>query len=343
MIRRSAIVGAAVALTTLFAQPVMAKTKCDIDRPIIFAEHGWDSSGFQAQLARYILDKGYGCKTDSIPGTTVPLLAGMVRGDIDVTMEIWPENTKVAWEKGLADGTLAEVGVAFPDSSQGWYVPRYLVEGENAKAPNLKSVFDLPKYKELFRDPEEPGKGRFYNGPAGWGAEKQTTKKLIAYGLDKDFVNFRAGTGAALASVFASNYRRKKAFVAYYWSPTWVMGKYDMVKLVEPKFDAKIWADLNAAKAKDVTNATKATAWPVAPVLIGVNAKFGKSAPVVIDFLSKYGVSAQDISNALSYMQDTKGATRLDAAKQFLKTQENIWTKWVPQDAATKIKASLVK
>ncbi|MEZ5855277.1 MAG: glycine betaine ABC transporter substrate-binding protein [Hyphomicrobiaceae bacterium] len=43
----------------------------------------------------------------------------------------------------------------------------------------------------MFKDPEELSKGRFYNCIAGWQCEVTNTKKLYAYGLLKDFTNFR--------------------------------------------------------------------------------------------------------------------------------------------------------
>ncbi|VFT24321.1 ABC transporter substrate-binding protein [Pseudomonas aeruginosa] len=67
-------------------------------------------------------------------------------------------------------------GETVKGATEGWWVPEYLVKGDpqrgiEAKAPELRSVADLPRYKALFRDPEEPAKGRFYNCPTGWTCE----------------------------------------------------------------------------------------------------------------------------------------------------------------------------
>ncbi|WP_205508360.1 glycine betaine ABC transporter substrate-binding protein, partial [Stenotrophomonas indicatrix] len=70
--------------------------------------------------------------------------------------------------------------------------------GIEAKAPELRSVADLPRYKALFRDPEEPAKGRFYNCPTGWTCEIVNSQKLKAYRLQDSYTNFRTGTGPAL-------------------------------------------------------------------------------------------------------------------------------------------------
>ena len=61
--------------------------------------------------------------------------------------------------------------------------------------------------KALFKDPESPGKGRFYNCPTGWTCEGVNSQKLKAYGLEDSYVNFRTGTGPALDAAISSAIR----------------------------------------------------------------------------------------------------------------------------------------
>lgn len=314
-----------------------AAPKCEVDRPVVFAGLDWDSNAFHNAVARFILAHGYGCGSEEIPGSTLPLLAGMTRGDIDVTMEIWADNFPEAWAAAVKDGKAVELGVNFPDAVQGWFVPRYLVEGPGAPAPGLKSVADLPKYKDLFRDPEEPDKGRFYNGIAGWGAEVVSTKKLKAYKLERDFTNFRPGTGAALASAIASAYKRKKPILYYYWGPTWVMGMYDGVMLEEPAYDRKIWDEM--AKSRDPE---RAVAFPPMKVYVAANAQFARKAPKIAAFLSKYRTSNAMVSKALVTMREAGGSNSADvAARRFLETRKDVWSQWVPADVAQRVEAAL--
>ncbi|MGE0723704.1 MAG: ABC transporter substrate-binding protein [Alphaproteobacteria bacterium] len=336
LIALSAAVLAAVCSAPAGAQ----ETKCDIDRPIVFGGLDWDSNAFHTALAQAILTRGYGCKVDTVPGTTIPLINGLARGDVDVLMEIWRSNQPEAWTKAAAEGKVRENGVNFPDAVQGWYVPRYLVEGDSARAKGLKSVADLPRFKSVFRDPEEPSKGRFYNCVAGWACEVTNAKKLHAYGLEEHYVNFRPGTGAALAAAVESAIRRKQPILFYYWGPTWLLGKvgHDVVMLEEPAYDEATWKALMAAKeAKDVT---KSTAYPVVSVVVGVNTEFAKKAPTVAKFLDAYETTGHMVSEALAYMQDT-GGKPADAAVHFLKEEAETWTKWVPADVAARVKASL--
>ncbi len=341
MIYRCISFAAVLLAAALGSQPVLAAPQCEYDRPIMFANLDWDSNRVHTEIVSYIFEKGYGCETDSLPGSTIPLLTGMIRGDIDVTMEIWGENVADAWKKGESEGKVTLISVNFPDAVQGFYVPTYLVKGDakrgiKAQAPDLKSVDDLPKYKMLFKDPEEPDKGRFYNCILGWGCEKINTKKYKIYGMDKHFTNFRPGTGAALSAAIASNYERGKPFVAYYWGPTWILGKYDMTMLEEPPYDKKIWEELEAND-----NPAKATAYPIVSVWIGTTTVFKAKAPMLVEFLTKYETSNKMVSDVLAYMREKKGATAKDAALHFLKTRADVWTKWVPEDVAKSVKGSL--
>ncbi len=312
------------------------------DRPIVFAGLDWDSAQLHNAIAQYILEEGYGCQTDAIPGSTVPMLQGMIRGDIDVTMEIWAENVREAWDEALANEQVLDLGVNFPDATQGFFVPRYLIEGDvergiEALAPNLKAVSDLPQYAELFKDPEEPDKGRFYNCIIGWGCEEVNNAKLEVYGLNEYFTNFRPGTGVALASSMEGAYLRGRPWLGYYWGPTWVLGKLDMVMLEEPEWSQACWDELTSAGSE----ATQACAYPTLVVTVGVNKSFADAIdPAVIDFLTAYETSNALVSELLAYMQDNDVGPEA-AAKYFLETQAELWSAWVSEDVAARLQASL--
>ena len=312
--------------------PVVA---CDLQRPIVLGGLDYDSAGFDNAVARLILTKGYGCKVDILPGTVLPLVNGLARGDIDVLMEVWTANPAEAWVKAERDGKVVRLGVNFADTREGWFVPRYLVEGPKAPAPDLKSVQDLARHKTLFADPEEPGKGRFYNCPAGWQCEIVNSKKLGAYGLTGEYTNFRAGTGEALAAAVESAVRRQRPILFYYWGPTWLLGKYDFVMLAEPPFDQATWDAMKASAAP-----TAATAYPSNAVVIGANAEFAKQAPAVVAMLGRWTSSNEIVGEALAYMR-TENASADAAAARFLKARPEVWSPWVPADVAERVKAGL--
>lgn len=331
--RAALVAGAALGLAG-------AAPACEVDHKIVFAGLDWDSNAFHTAVAQRILRDGMGCEVDLIPGSTIPLFNGMARGDMHVMMEVWSNNTPPSWTAGVAAGRLVEVGINFPDAIQGWFVPKYLVRGDHAAAKGLKSVSDLPRFKALFRDPEEPGKGRFLNCIAGWQCELVNSKKLHAYGLSEHFTNFRPGTGAALDAAILSALQRRRPVLFYYWGPTWLLGQVgdDLVMLDEPAYDAARWAALD--RVKDPRDARDATAYPVVEVRIGANKAFLDRAPRIRAFLQRYRTSARLVSDALAHMQRTRGSAD-EAARHFLATRADVWTAWVPPETAARVQAAL--
>ncbi len=314
---------------------------CPDGRPVMFGLMDWESGRLHTAVARFLVEEGFGCETDAIPGSTIPLLSGLVRGDLDVVMEVWMDRATKIWDRGVRRGRVASAGINMANAMQGWYVPRYMIEGDadrgiEATAPDLKSVFDLPQYAQLFQDPERPSKGRFYNCVLGWLCEINNTKKLTAYGLDDHFTNFRTGTGAALAAAIVSHYQKGEPFLTYYWDPTWILGAHDMVMLEEPAFNEEDWDAFAAASRPE-----QATAFPPVDVHVGLNVKFRDQTPALATFFSAYQTSLDDVRTALVHMHDNPRLDGRDLAIWFLKQNPEIWPAWVPENSHARIEAAL--
>ena len=224
--------GGSLLAVGLIAQPALAQEQV---APVHFGDITWESGSLITEVLRYITEHGYDVATDTLPGSTVSLEAALARNDIQVIGEEWAGRSPV-WVKAEAEGKVSGLGDIVKNASEGWWVPEYVIKGDPAKgikplAPELKSVTDLAKYKDVFRDQEDPTRGRFLNSPTGWTSEIVNSQKLKAYGLDKDFVNFRTGSGAALDAEVSSSIRRGKPVLFYYWSPTPLIGRYKLIKL----------------------------------------------------------------------------------------------------------------
>lgn len=322
-------------------EPVVGESPCEVDRPVAFADLNWESNAIHAAVAGYIVRQGYGCEVRHVPGSTLPLLVAMSTGEVDITMEVWKDNILEVWEAAETAGRVKDLGINFADAVQGWFIPRYLQQGDPARgikalAPDLKHVKDLPRYKTLFKDPEQPHKGRFYNCILGWGCEVINTNKLRAYGLTEHYTNYRPGSGEALVEAITSSYEEGDPVLAYYWGPSWVLGKLDLVMLEEPAYDPAKWEELARTNGQ-----SEATAYPRAEVRIGVNAEFAKTAPRIEQFLKRYGTSGAIVSSVLAYLHDHQGITSEEIARYFLQENERIWTLWVPEDVAQRVRASL--
>jgi len=272
-------------------------------------------------VMQFVLKNGYGCSTDSLPGNSITMENALGTNDIQVFAEEWVGRSEV-WNKAEAAGKVVGVGAPVVGAEEGWYVPRYVIEGDakrnlEAKAPDLKRVADLAKYSSVFKDQEEPSKGRFYNCPAGWTCELDNTKMLKEYGLESSYTNFRPGTGPALDAAVLSSYKRGEPILFYYWTPTPLMGQVDLVKLQE----------------KDGVDKTVS-------IKVGLSKAFHDEAPELVEVLQKVNLPIDLLNQNLARM--TKDRIESPAlAKAFLKEHPEVWQAWVSEEAAKKINAAL--
>lgn len=300
---------------------------------IVFADAGWDSIRVHNSIAQKILEEGYGYKTDVTAGSTSATFQGLRTGDIDVYMEVWTDNIKEIYEEAIESGDIEKVSVNFNDNNQGLYVPSYVVHGDPERgieplAPDLKTVEDLKKYPEIFEDPEDKGRGRIINAPSGWAVADHIDDKFAAYDLDETMNNFMPGSDSAIVASLVDAYNSGEAWVGYYWSPTAVTAKYDLILLEEPEFDEKVWEE------------TRATEFPPNDVVIAVHKDLPEQAEDVIQFLSKYETSSALTEEALKYIEEND-ASADEAAIWWMKEHEEVWTNWLSEDIANKVKESL--
>ncbi|QEN08098.1 ABC transporter substrate-binding protein [Oceanispirochaeta crateris] len=304
-------------LLLMFSFSLTAEGQKDNDTTtIVFGDVSWDSVQVHNRIVAFIIENGYtGYKADFIPGDTMPVINGVIRGDIDVDMESWHNNVYEIYEKGINSGDMVDLGKNMPDAPQGWWVPRYLVEGPDAQAPNLKSIDDLPQYADLFTDPEDSSKGIIYGGVAGWGQLAISEDFYEEHNLSETFNLGVAGSGTALAGTMVGAYAKKEPWVGYYWAPTAVLGKLDMIRL-------------------------PGTEYPAAAVNILVNKSMLEKAPDVVEMLKKYSTTVDQNNQFLAKM-DAEGWDTQQTAEWFLKNNEEVWTKWVSSEVAEKVKAAL--
>lgn len=326
----------ALLLTASCSAPAAASPSAsavDTGKPIqvVFGDAGWDSMRFHNAVAAFIGKVAYNVEASEISGSTAITYTGLKGGDIQVYMETWTDGLPT-YQDDLKEGSIKELSVNYGDNAQGLYVPRYLIEGDSARgieasAPDLKTVKDLLNYPDLFPDPDDSSKGLIYGAISGWEVDKVLRAKYTAYGLDKDYNYMDPGSDAALAAAISSAYERGEPFVAYYWEPTWVTGKYDLVLLQDEPYDPDLYYD-------------GLCEYPSMKVTVCVNSDFYAAAPDYCAFLSNYQTSSALTAEALSYIQDN-GASYEDAAIWFLGQHDELITQWLPADKAELVRAAL--
>ena len=331
--RKSILKAGVIVFSVAFLLVTLSGFAVAASKKLILADVGWDSVQVHNRIAGFILVHGYGYEVEYMPGETIPLFTGLVRGDVDINMEVWIDNQQEAYDKAVKAGQVVDLGANFPDSWQGWMVPTYVIKGDPKRgikpvAPDLRSIEDFPKYWKLFKDPEDRSKGIFYTCIPGWECEKINEKKFKAYGLDKYYNILPPGSYAALVGSLAGAIKKGNPWFGYHWAPTWPLGKFDMTPIEEPLYDKKVWDE------------NYACAYPSVRVNIVVNKSLQKRAPEIVEFLKNYETTQAMANKFLAYMEDEK-EDKQAGALWFLKNYEDLWTTWVPSDVAKKVKAAM--
>jgi len=326
-------------LITVFSITLLALAACsggadegEIET-IVFADAGWESIRVHNSIAQTIIENGFGYDTDVTAGSTAATFQGLREADINVYMEVWTDNIKEMYAEGIDSGDVIQMSVNFDDNDQGLYVPSYVIEGDPERdieplAPDLKTVEDLKKYPEVFEDPEDPGKGRILNAPSGWELSKNIDEKFDFYELDETYNNFMPGSDSAIITSLVDAYNKGEGWVGYYWAPTSITAKYDLILLEEADYDPEIW-DENSG-----------TEFPPNDVVVAVHKDLPNQAPEVTEFLENYETSSELTEAALLYMEEND-ADHEEAAKWWMKEYEDIWTEWVSEEVVEKVKEAL--
>lgn len=305
---------------------------------VTIASMNWQSAEVLASLDKIILNEGYGCKAEIIVGDTVPTITSMVeKGEPDLAPEGWIDLLPEVVGKGIEEGKIVGAAMALSDGAiQGWWVPKYIVDAH----PDIKTIDDVLKHPELFPDPEDSSKGAIHNGPQGWGGTLATTQLYKAYEAEKaGFTLVDTGSAAGLDGSIAKAYERKEGWTGYYWAPTALLGKYQMVKLAHGvPYDASEWKRCNTVA--DCVDPKK-NDWPKDRVQTLLTKQFAdRAGKDVLDYLNKRSWTNDTVNKLMSWMTDNQ-ATGEEGAKQFLKENADLWKAWVSPGAAEKISASL--
>ena len=329
---------ALAASAAMFAFSGSAYAECG---EVSIAEMDWASAEMIANIDKTILEAGYGCKVTLQQGGTTNIFASMEnKGQPDVAPELWINAVREPLSRATESGDMVIANEGpIEGLGEGWWVTP-----EFAKAnPDIKSVEDLLARPELVPHPEDPSKGGFVTCPAGWGCQLANANLFRAFEMEKKgWKMVDPGSAAGLDGSMTKAVQRGEPWFGYYWTPTAMIGKNEMVKLpFETEFAGSENWDGCIVKSEQECADPKPSAWTQSEVKTVVTDDFKeKGGADALAYLEKRVFPGDTVNEMLVYMADEQ-ATGEDAAIEFLKTKEDVWSKWVSPEAAEKIKASL--
>ena len=323
-----------LAAAALVVAPLLAGQAHAACGKVTIADMNWPSATLMAHVDMLILKHGYGCDAELVPGDTMPTGTSMIeKGEPDIAPELWSNNFTEALRKGVAEKRLRVAGKSLSDGGEeGFWVPKYMVD----KDPSLATIDGIRKNAKLFTHPEDPDRSAFVGCPAGWGCQISSGNLFKALKLaDHGFELVDPGSAAGLDGSIAKAYERGEPWFGYYWAPTAILGKYEMVKV---DFGTGVDGDhFNNCIAKAGCADPKPTMYPPSPVDTVTTEAFAGKASDAYEYLTRRAFTNKDMNKLLVWIEENQ-ADGETAAVHFLKTHEAMWAPWVSATVAATVK-----
>ena len=310
---------------------------------LVIAEQNWASAELMANVDKIILEKGYGCEVELVPGATMPTFTSMNdKGTPDMNPEQWANAVVEPLKEAVSAGRIVVANKApITGLGEGWWI----TPGTIKKHPEIKGMtaLEILEHPEWFPSKEDPSKGAFVGCPAGWGCQIANANLFRAFDMEKKgWVLIDPGSAAGLDGTISKAADSDSPWFGYYWNPTSMVGKYGLqaVDFGVPYAGAENWNNCIMLPDEQCAD-PKQTAWTKSEVNSLISANFAKTGGNdAITYVEKRTYPGPVMNGMLVYMADNQ-AKGSDAAIEFLKQHEDLWTKWVSSGAAKKIKAGL--
>lgn len=304
---------------------------------VTIADMNWNSATLIGNVERFILEHGFGCDAELVPGDTMPTGASMTeKGEPDIAPEFWTNSMRDVIDQGVEEGRLAIAGKSLSDGGEeGFWVPAYMVE----ETPSLATIEGVIEHADLFPHPEDDSKSGFYGCPAGWNCQISSGNLFKALNLgDAGFEIVDPGSGAGLSGSIAKAYERGEGWFGYYWAPTAVLGKYKMVKV---DFGSGVDVEqFQQCVTQENCMDPKPTMYPPSLVQSITTGEFAEAHPEIMEFLGKLAFTNDEMNSLLAWMEDNQADGEI-AGIYFLQNHEDKWTQWLNDEQVAKVKEAL--
>lgn len=303
------------------------------------ADMNWPSATLMANVDKFILEEGYDCKIELVPGaTTATFITMNEKGKPHVAPELWTNAIAGLLHKALEEGRLfSAIKGPITELGEGWWITPQTLKNY----PEFKTVLDILERPDLFPAKEDKSKGAFIGCPAGWGCQLANQSLFIAFEMKKKgWILVDPGSQAGLDGSMSKAAERGDNWFGYYWSPTSLIGKYNM-KLMDfgvPFAGSKNWDDC-IAKGPEECIEPKPSAWTESIVQTVVTSEI-KEMTEVMNYFGKRIFPGSIMNSMLVYMEENQ-AQGADGAIEFLEKYPEIWINWITLEAAKKIKKAL--
>ncbi|MEE2656535.1 MAG: glycine betaine ABC transporter substrate-binding protein [Chloroflexota bacterium] len=306
-----------------FALILVSACSSEEKGPLILIEQDWDGQVVTTAVARILLEEELGLVVDQkfAPADSAAMFAGLESGDYHFACCNWPSFSKGFLDDFVGDrSTVQRIGSTGILGTSGWFVPRYMVEGDSSRnivptTPNLQSYQDLNEYSDVFATADTGGKGRLLDFTPGWDYKNQ--ERLDALGVDYQ-VTFSGSEAASFAELDAT-YQRGGPILTVMWAPHWAFAKYDLLEIDLPDHTTDCYPGGTEFACGFPYDDVAKLAWP------GLKDEF----PKAYHFLNNFTITNEQQNEMVLAMTDG-GKTSEDAARDWVNANKSVWSPWIP-------------
>ncbi|MCH0563937.1 MULTISPECIES: ABC transporter substrate-binding protein [unclassified Streptomyces] len=279
---------------------------------VTIAVPSWVGAEANAAVAKYILENELDTKVKLTQLDESVAFDALNSGKADAILEDWggaPKKVKlyVDDKKSVVKG--GDLGVT---GHIGWFIPKYLAE----QHPDIVDSKNLNKYASLFKTAESGDKGQLLEGSPSY----TTNDDALIKNLKLDLKTVYAGSEAAQITQIREDYKAKKPFISYWWTPQWLNSQIDLVEVKLPEYTDG--CDADAAKV--------ACGYAKTPLQKYLGADFAKNNEKAAEFLKNFNWTNEQQNEVAALIADKKLSSE-KAAEQWVKANPDVWKAWLPK------------
>lgn len=316
----SLVTGGAVAEDTAPADDALSTEPpiCGTE-PISIARMQWPSAAILAHIHAELLARTYGCAVRIVSGDLTATTSSMATtGRPLVAPEIWLGRVAPIWNSALDTGHIRQAAPSYSDGSfEGWFIPDYVA----ADNPDLTTINDLIDHWQVFAD--GTSRAKFLSCPPDWACSVINRNLMRAHGLDIRFDITEPANRFELDQAIAGAVSRREPVLFYYWQPNGVLAQLGFKPLDMGAFDATAIACL----ADTDCAAPQPSSFPNEQVVIAISDDLFSLSPSVVAYFQRASLPLEEMNALLAFMSEGGGAPE-DAARHFVDTRAEIWSKW---------------
>ncbi len=290
----------------------------DARRPTIrLGVTDWTGARINVAIAELLIERRLGYPVEAVPVLDMaPMLRDLESGELDAVLELWPSGLIESERKAIDDGPFVDLGPLGVEGKVGWWVPRYVVDGELG----VRSWEDLgdPDVVAALAVPSGGDRGRFLGTDPSYEQYDEELIEALELPYDVDYSGSDAATEAEVAAATAAG----RPILLYWWTPTALVARHDLVNVALPPRTDECLAERAAG------GPTRCD-YPVDRLFKLGSPALADKAPDVEGFLRAFRLDTDDQLDLIDAVEN-EGRAVGEAAGAWVDANGDRWSAWLP-------------